>query len=310
MSATDLNAVVRHLRRVASREGVRALTDEHLLDCFAQSGDQAAFEILVWRHGSLVLGTCRKILVSPEDAEDAFQATFLILARKAGSIVRLPSLSAWLFQVACRVSFRLKSQIQRLSRHSSSIDLDELSKTHTGILDSDERELMTAVIEEVHRLPERLRLPIICCYLEGKTHAEASKELNRPTGSMSHLLSRGCALLRGRLVKRGFNVSPGALVVTLSNRATVSLSSNKVQPVVAEGMRFVTGSVLGSRAASLASGAIRAAFFSKAKLVASISLVFISMLGGATSFSQHVGVPTAEIGNEIDKPRDQGQKCG
>src|SRR5437763_3683622 len=110
MADASLRAVVHYLRRLAAPAGVGALNDGQLLHRFVQTRDEAAFEVLVWRHGSLVLGVCRNLLRNEQDAEDAFQATFFTLARKPPSILNDASLAGWLHQVSCRIALRMLAQ--------------------------------------------------------------------------------------------------------------------------------------------------------------------------------------------------------
>src|SRR5262245_5064811 len=145
MPNAALQAVLHQVRRLGAPAGATALTDAHLLLRFVETGDEAAFEVLVWRHGPLVLGTCRKLLGQEQDAEDAFQATFLTLARKAGSIVRGAALAGWLLQVATHLALRLRSKLanQRRSRRDS--DLSALVSRGDDLAGLEDRELWGVV---------------------------------------------------------------------------------------------------------------------------------------------------------------------
>ncbi len=183
-------------------------TDEMLLGRFVESdGAEAedAFAALVRRHGSMVFGVCRGVLGSHQQAEDAFQATFLALARKAGSIRNRNVLSSWLYEVAYRVSIRARVLSARRQARERS-----LPKT-AEFASPDQRhvweDLRPALQEELGRLPEKYRTPVVLCYLEGKTNQEAARLLNWPVGSVKGRLSCARDLLRGRLERRGITLA-------------------------------------------------------------------------------------------------------
>src|SRR5262249_54302189 len=161
-------------RRLAAPADAAALTDAHLLRRFVETRDEAAFEVLVWRHGSLVLGTCRKLLGQEQDAEDAFQATFLTLARKANSIARGTALAGWLHQVASHIALRLRSKRHSQRLQQSDVDLSAVVSRQDDLASVEERELWGVLAEELQRLPARYRLPLVACYLQGKTQEEAA----------------------------------------------------------------------------------------------------------------------------------------
>src|SRR5262249_37821183 len=162
--------------------------------------EDSAFEALVRRHGPLVLSVCRRVLHNPHDAEDAFQATFLALARKAASAGSRASLGTWLYQVAYHTALRARKQSavrrQREDRVAPGPQPDPLGEV-TG------RELITVLDEEMHHMPERLREPLVLCYLEGKTRDEAARQLDCTLGTLKRRLEKARACLRARLERRG-----------------------------------------------------------------------------------------------------------
>ena len=174
MAVAGIEPVVRHLRRaVLGREAAR-LTDGRLLEDFVSRRDPAAFEALVRRHGPMVLGVCRRVLRNPHDAEDAFQATFLVLARNAASVRRPAALASWLYGVARRVAGdarRAAARRQVRERRATNVEQTQPD------LEAAFRELQAVLAQEVERLPEKYRTPLILCYLEGKTVAQAAQEL-------------------------------------------------------------------------------------------------------------------------------------
>lgn len=197
---------------VASEE----LSDDRLLNDYVLSGNQDSFATLVRRYGPLVWGVCRRIAGHTHDAEDAFQATFAVLARKASSIRRRHSIGAWLHQVARRIALRVRttSLRGRTAREPVVTDLEARPPANEGMADRDE-----ILDDEIGRLPESLRLPIVMCYLQGLTNREAGERLGCPEGTIVSRLARGRDLLRQRLVRRGLVLGSAAAVTTLLTEA-------------------------------------------------------------------------------------------
>src|SRR5262245_41890353 len=192
---TLLNA---QLRRMVARE---TLTDEELARRFAENHDAAAFEVLVWRHGPMVWATCRRILHNQHDVEDAFQATFLALARGARSIGNRQAIAGWLHSVAVNAALKLKAK-----RLTTGLPGDVVARAGG---DPDSADLAGVLDEELNRLPERMRTAFVLCCLEGMTSAEAAGELGCPVGTVDSRLHAARKRLGERLRKRGFG--PGAL---------------------------------------------------------------------------------------------------
>ncbi|WP_165227304.1 RNA polymerase sigma factor [Aquisphaera insulae] len=229
------------------REGTLAGFDEgQLLARFACDRDQRAFAALVERHGPMVLGVCRQLLRDPNDVDDAFQATFLVLVRKAGSLRRTDLLGNWLYGVAYRVALRARSVRHRgetrgtASRGGEACSIDEQTPDRAepvadALLRAEERPL---IHDEIHRLPRKYQDPVVLCYLEGLTHEEAAARLGWPVGSVKGRLSRARDLLRNRLVRRGVAVSSAAMaaeLVTPDLRAAVpgSLTQSTLKAALA-----------------------------------------------------------------------------
>jgi len=208
----------------ADRQAVSALcessnaerSDAELLDRFFKDHLDAAFAAIVQRHGPLVYGVCRRILTDANDAEDAFQATFLVLVRKGGTLRDPARLGSWLYGVAQRTArkarakaaLRTKSERQASSMATRS-DLDDMTYP----------ELKAVLDEEIAALPEKYALPLVLCYLEGKTNAEAAAQLGWPEGSMSRRLSKARELMRSRLAKRGLTLTAALLTSVLAGPA-------------------------------------------------------------------------------------------
>jgi RNA polymerase sigma factor (sigma-70 family) len=181
-------------------EAMDEQTDSQLLKRFASQQDQAAFAALVRRHGPMVLAVCRRVLGNAHDADDAFQATLLVLVRKACVIARPESLGNWLYGVAYRVAVKARANAARRSGHERRAP----AKAWVDLLEEAiRRELRSVLDAELSHLPDEYRTPLVLCYLEGKTNAEAARMLGWPTGSISgRRLARARELLRKRLVGR------------------------------------------------------------------------------------------------------------
>jgi RNA polymerase sigma factor (sigma-70 family) len=211
-------------RRGAGPSEVYGLPDEELLARFLDEDEAEAkisFEVLVRRHGPMVLGVCRHILGQVSDAEDAFQATFLVLARKASSIRDRRVLGRWLYEVAYRIAVRSKANAVRRRYHER--QGAEMSAVAPGLaLDHGWSELKPVLHEEVNRLPEKYRTAVVLCYLEGHTNEEAAEMLNWPVGTVKGRLSRARDMLRKRLTRRGLTLSASFLLFCMSKNAVLA----------------------------------------------------------------------------------------
>src|SRR5262249_17342052 len=209
----ELRAVIRYLHRVNDPAGGGALTDSELLGRWIAHRDEAAFEVLVWRHGALVLNVCRRLLPQGPDAADAFQATSLPLARRAGWIGKRGSVAAWLSRVAYRTALAAREQTdQRARREKPLIELPAPAPP----ADRAWRELRPMLDEEVNRLPEKYRVPVVLCYLEGLTNEQAAQQLGCPKGTVATRLAWARERLRERLTQRGLPSSAGLVGGLLS----------------------------------------------------------------------------------------------
>jgi RNA polymerase sigma factor (sigma-70 family) len=188
-------------------------TDGHLLRRFAADRDQAAFATLVERHGPLVLSVCRRVLGTVQDAEDAFQATFLVLARKAGSIRDPHLLGNWLYGVASRIARKARAGVSKRQMHEKQAQLLPSLQAPPGPEPDD---VGSVLDEELSRLPEKYRVAVVLCYLEGKTNEEAAQLLDWPTGTVKGRLARARDLLRSRLMRRGLRASALVLAAFLA----------------------------------------------------------------------------------------------
>jgi RNA polymerase sigma factor (sigma-70 family) len=200
----------------ASAAGAEDLTDEALLEHFTSQREEAAFAVLVRRYGRLVLGVCRRVLHHEQDAEDAAQAVFCILARRARSIRKRGAVGAWLHAVAYRIA--RKAQARRGRRPVPTTNLADIPATEDS-LEWTWREVRPILDEEVNRLPEKYRQAFVLCYLEGRTNEQAATHLGCPLGTVLSRLSRAREQLRRRLTRRGLVLSVGALTVAVTREA-------------------------------------------------------------------------------------------
>jgi len=209
----SLPPVLRHIRRLVGAYPADDSDDALLLERFALRQEEDAFEALLERYGPMVLGVCRRLLSQPHDVDDAFQATFLVLARKAGSIARRELIGPWLYGVAYRIALKARATAaQRRNRERQVADMTFAEpECHDPATD-----LRPVLDQEVQRLPIKYRLPIVLCYLEGKTNDEAAEQLHCPTGTVKTRLAKGRDLLRHRLTRRGLALSAAALAGTLA----------------------------------------------------------------------------------------------
>src|SRR6266545_958150 len=205
MSSVQLGAVVRQLHRLAGAP-TQEVSDGQLLERFSSSGEEAAFEALVRRHGPMVLGVCRRVLRDGHATEDAFQATFLVLLRRAGGLDRRCSLAGWLYTVAYHVALRARADAARRRRKEAAVLPPIPTEPQPDLA---WRELQPVLDEELDRLPEHWRAPVVLCYLEGRTNEEAGRLLGWPVGTVKSRLARARDLLRTRLARRGITLSVG-----------------------------------------------------------------------------------------------------
>jgi RNA polymerase sigma factor (sigma-70 family) len=183
----------------------RVFTDAQLLKCYLTEQDESAFELLMERHGPIVYSVCRRILHDAQDAEDACQATFLILARKAASIGKHESVSGWLYMVAYRIALRSKTRNMRRSQRERQLEDSPVDKKCVDPADRTAwHELSRLVDDELRRLPEKYRMAFILCHLEGKSCAEAAGQLGCPRGTVLSRVGRARQQLQARLALHGW----------------------------------------------------------------------------------------------------------
>lgn len=267
--------VLHYLHRVADKQSVQP-GDGDLLRRFIEQRDESAFALLVERHGNMVLGVCRRVLHHVHDAEDVFQATFLVLARKASSIRKHQSLSSWLYGVAYRTALKLRGKPVVTVPLFEDLPGDEPAPDRCNL------DLRPVLDEELSRLPDKYRDPVVLCYLEGKTNEEAARELGWTKGTVSGRLARARDLLRHRLVRRGLSLTPALLTGFLCEQtASAAVSAPLLLSTVQAAAGNVSGETPG-RAAVLAEGVLKTMLLHKIKTAVGVVLV-LAILAGATS---------------------------
>ncbi|HEV3261721.1 MAG TPA: RNA polymerase sigma factor [Gemmataceae bacterium] len=261
-------------KTVLSRDGA-GLTDEHLLACFIEHKDEDAFAALVRRHGPLVWGVCRRHL-NHHDAEDAFQATFLVLARRAASIVSRPMVANWLYGVARTTALRAKVlAAKRRLRERQVAELPEPEAVPHG--QGPWRELLD---QELSRLPDKYRAPIVLCDLEERSIKEAARQLGWPQGTVAGRLARGRKMLRGRLARHGLAAAGGVLSQkAVSACVPAPLQSSTIKAATL----FAAGQAATAPVAALTEGVLRSMMLTKLKMV-TVVLVLAAIAGGVGLF--------------------------
>jgi RNA polymerase sigma factor (sigma-70 family) len=219
MAKAELQGLIRRMCRNLGFAGDEGLSDAQLLERFVNHRDQAAFEVLVWRHGGMVLSVCQRVLRDGHLAEDAFQGAFLTLARKADTIGQRASLAGWLYRVAYRIALRARAGTsRRSSREQLGLDLPGLAAADS-FDEISHRDLQRVLDEELNQLPARYRVPLVLCYLEGLTNEEAAQQLGCPKGTIATRLARARDRLRHRLHRRGLVLSALSLGAVLLESA-------------------------------------------------------------------------------------------
>ncbi len=255
-------------------------TDGQLVDCFVGRQDEAAFAALVHRHGPMVFGVCRQVLGRQADAEDAFQATFLVLARKAGSIRRGQSVGSWLYQVAHRMALRVRAREDQRQQTERETAMMRQTESLDPLADQD---LCGVLHEEVRRLPEKYQAPVVLCYLEGKTASHAAGQLGWRESVVRGRLFQARALLRSRLARRGIAMSAGGLGAMLSGQTAAALSPALAEQTVRAALAFGEGAAAGASAQVMVLAESMAATLTRTRLILTALLcLLVGSIGLAT----------------------------
>ncbi len=303
MPAEQLRTLIGRLRRAAAPRSADDPSDAQLLERFVRGRDAAAFELLVWRHGAMVLNVCRRVLRREHDAEDAFQAAFLTLVRKAGSVGGRGSVGGWLYKVAYRIALRAGAAAHAAPLPPGPLPDPTAEEPIAGLCRS---EVAAVIDEEIHRLPEKYRVAFILCCLEGRTTESAARSLGCPPGTVGTRLARGRDLLRRRLARRGFDPSDPAAVAGMAPALPGALVD-----AVARAVRFGTaeqaaaGGAISARVAALTHGALRTMTLTKWMLT-SAAVLMLGLVGGGAFLTACPPADAPPAAKPPADPKDAG----
>src|SRR6516165_8752750 len=264
-----MNAVVEFIHGLVVDPDLASQTDNQLLQRFLANRDENAFEALVRRHGPMVLALCRRVLRDPQDAEDAFQAAFLVLVRKAASIARPELLGNWLYGVAFRTARVARAAAEkRRAKEAEAVPREPAQECPW-------QELQPFLDRELNRLPAKYRIPLVLCHLEEKSRQEAARVLGLPEGTLSSRLARGRALLTRRLTRWCPSVVGE---VFLAGPGKQAIAAGLVQATTRAGMsvlasQSINTGLVSAQVASLTQGVLRSMFLTKLKIAAAVLCV-------------------------------------
>jgi RNA polymerase sigma factor (sigma-70 family) len=300
--AAALDHALNRLRKLVAAENASQWTDAQLLERFANRRDEEAFAALVARHGAMVFNVCQRTLHNDADAEDACQATFLILARKCRSIRKKASVGSWLHGVALRAASTLRKQmVRRRERDKGATPLSETNP----VAEITWREVRTILDEEIERLPEKFKGPVLLCFLEGKAHNEGAQELGWSLTTFRGRLERARELLRQALSRRGITLSGALLATLLAEKTALAISPYLMIAVVKAALarEAAAQGVLSTQVSTLAQEVIQTMFWSKLKVgVAATLLALVTF--GTIGFAAH-GLAGSGNAQETARAKDR-----
>ena len=310
MASLRADSLLRPLRRAVLRHDGAGLTDGQLLRSFLDRRDEAAFEALVRRHGPMVRGVCRRVLRNDHDADDAFQAAFLVLIRKAKALSMREVVGDFLHGVAHRTALKARAAAARRRAKESRTPRRE------AVEEQIHPEWCLLLDQEVGRLPEKYRLPVVLCDLQGHTRKEAARQLGWREGTVAGRLARARALLARRLTRRGVALSASVLAASLAREAFAHVSHSLVHSTCYAATVLAAGqaAAVPVQIAALTEGVVRAMLLDKAKTVSTMfSAILILAVGvGAWRHAATAGaveepqvaekVPAANGVLQSDKP--------
>jgi RNA polymerase sigma factor (sigma-70 family) len=279
MATSQTSEAIEHLRRAVLLRDRAGLTDGQLLEDYRSRRDEAALAALVYRHAPMVWGVCRRVLRHHHDVEDAFQATFLVLVRKAASIASPELLANWLYGVAHQTALKARATAaKRGARERQVKEMPEPDATEPDLWN----DLQPLLDQELSRLPEKYRVAIVLCDLEGKTRTEAARQLGVPEGTLAARLARGRVMLAKRLARHGLAVSGVTLPALLSQSAVAGVPNSVVDSTIKAASHFAAGqaAAVPAKVALLTEGVLKAMLVTKLKK-ATAALLFLALIGGA-----------------------------
>jgi RNA polymerase sigma factor (sigma-70 family) len=305
MTTARLGTVLSHLHMLARGSD---LSDSELVERYFNGHDEAAFATLVKRFGNMVWGVCRHVLSCEQDAEDAFQATFLILARKASSIRKADALGGWLHGVAYRSAMKAKTQAARRRAHEK-----QAAPLPRPKADSETawRELQAMLDEELQRLPDHYRAPFVLCCLEGNSKAEAARRLGWKEGTVSSRLARARKRLQDRLMSRGVSLSAvlcgAALTHSAASGAVPTALVSCTLGIVQVGASQATAGLINTEVAAIVKGVTKTMFLAKCRTATALLLGVSLLAGGAGALTHRIlaAQPPAAEHQAGAKPADE-----
>jgi len=299
--AAHAEPLLNHLQCLLGQANADLGDDASLLQRFVARRDETAFAALLARHGPMVLGVCRRILHEDHEAEDAFQAAFLLLARKASSLRHPETLAAWLYGTARRLALTAVRSNRRRQHHENACAESALARNADPLDELSARELLLILDEEMARLPERYRLPLILCGIEGRSQVEAARLLGWTPASVRGRLERGRARLRARLVRRGLTV--GANLLAMEHLTTATVSASLRQATVQKALTFAAGRAEGIAASVLALAETGLMSMTTAKVKVGLALLLTILLAAGT------GALVFPVPTEKPTEATQGEKA-
>jgi len=286
MATSQMNGVIQCLRMVLQDDAGR--NDAKLLEDFISRHDASALTVLVRRHGPMIWGVCRRVLNNYHDAEDAFQATFLVLVRKAGSIASRELLANWLYGVAHQTALKARATAAKRSKRERQV----IEMPEPAVIEHDPwRDLQPVLDEELSRLPDKYRGVIVLCDLESKTRKEAARQLGLPEGTVASRLARARVMLARRLKGRGVALSGGALAALLARQAAAGVPCSVVDATIKAASLLAAGKaatgVISLKVAVLTEGAMKAMFLTKLK-TAAVGLAVTALCAAGLIFQTQI----------------------
>jgi RNA polymerase sigma factor (sigma-70 family) len=319
MSRPDPRALLSQIQRLAETQMPDESPDRELLERFRGRRDEAAFAALVRRHSPMVWGVCRRVLGDRHDAEDAFQATFLVLVRKAASIASPGLLANWLYRVAYQTALNARAiAARRKERERQVTEMPEPEVVPQDLW----HDLRPLLDEELSRLPAKYRAVIILCDLEARTRQEAARQLGVPEGTVAGRLARARAMLAKRITRHGLPLAGGAVAVVLSqNMASAVAPIAVVSKTIQAAMAFAAGpgavgGVISPQVASLTQGVLTTMLWCKLKVAMVVFVGVLACLGVGTflllpiAAGQQKPQATAEKASSDDKKSDKDKLQG
>jgi RNA polymerase sigma factor (sigma-70 family) len=267
-----------HVRSVMVNQDAAGLGDGELLKRYVRHKDEAALEVLVRRHGPMVMGVCRRVLHHAHDAEDAFQATFLVLVRKAATLQAPGMIGSWLYGVAYRTALDARKAAAKRRAKEAKV------AAHSPIPEDTWADLRPVLDQELERLPDKYRAVVVLCDLEGKTRREAARHLGCPEGTVASRLASARTLLAKRLLRHGLSISGGALAAVLSQNASACVPTAVVASTTHAAAALAAGQamagLISANILALTEGVVKSMFLTKLKIAGALTLTVAGLLGG------------------------------